>query len=216
MTTGVVRPGSAAVAHDRTRSVRIWTLALTSLAAFMVSLDALVVVTALPSIQRDLRADLSTLEWTVNAYTLAFAAGIVTAAALGDRFGRRRVFAGGLALFSVASAACALAPTPEALIAARAVQGLGAAVVTPLALTILASAFPAERRGMVLGLWGGITGLAVAGGPLVGGGVTQDSTGTGSSGSTCPSECWRRCWRSRGCRRVAGRRRVSTPSGRCW
>jgi EmrB/QacA subfamily drug resistance transporter len=173
VTDRVTRRGSATVARDRGRSVRIWTLALTSVAAFMVSLDALVVVTALPSMQRDLRADLSTLEWTVNAYTLAFAAGIVTAAALGDRFGRRRVFAGGLALFSVASAACALAPTPEALIAARAVQGLGAAVVTPLALTILASAFPAERRGMVLGLWGGITGLAVAGGPLVGGGVTQ-------------------------------------------
>jgi EmrB/QacA subfamily drug resistance transporter len=167
------RPGSDAIARDPARSVRRWTLLLTSVAAFMVSLDALVVITALPSIQRDLRANLATLEWTVNAYTLAFAAGIITAAALGDRFGRRRIFAGGLALFSVASAACALAPTPEALIAARAVQGLGAAMVTPLALTLLASAFPAERRGMVLGLWGGIAGLAVAGGPLVGGGVTQ-------------------------------------------
>jgi EmrB/QacA subfamily drug resistance transporter len=150
-----------------------WTLILTSVSGFMVALDALVVVTALPSIQRDLHADLSTLEWTINAYTLAFAAGIVTAAALGDRFGRRRVFAYGMTLFTVASAACALAPTSTALIAARTVQGLGGAIVTPLALTLLADAFPVERRGMVVGIWGGITGLAVASGPLIGGAVTQ-------------------------------------------
>jgi len=100
------------------RSQRGWALALTSVAFFMVALDALVVITALPSIHRDLGASLSTLEWTINAYTLAYAAGIITAAALGDRFGRRRVFAAGLALFTAASAACALAPTAELLISA--------------------------------------------------------------------------------------------------
>jgi EmrB/QacA subfamily drug resistance transporter len=132
-----------------------------------------VVVTALPSMQRDLHAGVATLEWTVNAYTLAFAAGIVTAAALGDRYGRRRVFTAGLVLFTLASAACALAPTSSLLIGARGMQGLGAAVVTPLALTILATAFPPERRGTVVGIFGGITGLAVAAGPLIGGAVTQ-------------------------------------------
>ena len=151
----------------------IWTLALTAIAFFMVALDALVVVTALPAIQRDLHASLSTLEWTVNAFTLAFAAGIITAAALGDRLGRRRIFTLGLTLFTIASAACAIAPTAGLLVAARAVQGLGAAMVMPLSLTILASAFPAERRGAIIGIWGGIGGLAVASGPLVGGAVTQ-------------------------------------------
>jgi len=151
----------------------IWTLALTAIAFFMVALDALVVVTALPAIQRDLHASLSTLEWTVNAFTLAFAAGIITAAALGDRLGRRRIFTIGLTLFTIASAACALAPTAGLLVAARAVQGLGAAMIMPLSLTILASAFPAERRGAIIGIWGGIGGLAVASGPLVGGAVTQ-------------------------------------------
>jgi EmrB/QacA subfamily drug resistance transporter len=155
------------------RSARGWTLALTSVAFFMVALDSLVVITALPVIHRDLGASLSTLEWTVNAYTLAYAAGIITAAALGDRFGRRRVFATGLALFSVASAACALAPTAELLIAFRVIQGMGAAIVMPLSLTILTAAFPPERRGAIIGLWGGIGGLAVAGGPLVGGAITQ-------------------------------------------
>jgi MFS family permease len=155
------------------RSRPIWTLALTAIAFFMVALDALVVVTALPAIQRDLHASLSMLEWTVNAFTLAFAAGIITAAALGDRLGRRRVFTSGLILFTAASAACALAPTATLLIAARAIQGVGAAMIMPLSLTILASAFPAERRGAVVGIWGGIGGLAVASGPLVGGAVTQ-------------------------------------------
>src|SRR5258706_10402690 len=155
------------------RSSRGWALALTPVAFFMVTLDALVVITALPSIHRDLGASLSTLEWTVNAYTLAYAAGIITAAALGDRFGRRRVFASGMALFSAASAACALAPTVELLIAFRVMQGIGAAIVMPLSLTILTAAFPPERRGAIVGLWGGIGGLAVAGGPLVGGAITQ-------------------------------------------
>jgi EmrB/QacA subfamily drug resistance transporter len=155
------------------RSSRAWALALTSVAFFMVVLDALVVITALPVMQRDLGASISTLEWTVNAYTLAFAAGIITAAALGDRLGRVRVFATGLALFTAASAACALAPTAQLLIAARVIQGIGAAMVMPLSLTILTAAFPPERRGAIVGIWGGLAGLAVASGPLIGGAVTQ-------------------------------------------
>src|ERR671936_136626 len=151
----------------------VWTLVLTAVAFFMVALDSLVVVTALPAIQRDLHASLSTLEWTMNAFTLAFAAGITTAAALGDRFGRRRLFVVGLSLFSAASAACAVAPTAELLIAARAIQGLSAAAIMPISLTILVSAFAPERRGAIVGIWGGIGGLAIASGPLVGGAVTQ-------------------------------------------
>ncbi len=150
-----------------------WALALTSVAFFMVALDALVVITALPAIGRDLGGGISTLEWTVNAYTLTFAAGIITAAALGDRLGRRRVYTAGLVLFAVASAACALAPSAGLLVAARAVRGLGAATVMPLSLTILTGAFPASRRGAIVGIWGGIAGIAVASGPLVGGAVTQ-------------------------------------------
>ncbi len=148
-------------------------LALTSVAFFMVSLDALVVVTALPAIHRSIGGAIGTLEWAVNGYGLTFAAGIITAAALGERLGRRRVYVAGLTVFTLASAACAVAPDAGLLIAARAVQGLGAAAVTPLALTILAAAFPVERRGAVVGIFGGISGLAVAGGPLVGGAVTQ-------------------------------------------
>src|SRR5437588_3344655 len=163
-----------AIQHASARRSRpAWTLPLTAIAFFMVALDALVVVTALPAIQRDLHASLSTLEWTVNAFTLAFAAGIITAAALGDRLGRRRIFTLGLTLFTIASAACAIAPTAGLLIAARAVQGLGAAMVMPLSLTLLASVFPPERRGTIIGIWGGIGGLAVASGPLVGGAITQ-------------------------------------------
>jgi EmrB/QacA subfamily drug resistance transporter len=148
-------------------------LALTSISFFMVSLDALVVVTALPAIHRSVGGSIATLEWAVNAYGLTFAAGIVTAAALGDRLGRRRVYVAGLALFTVASALCAVAPNSGLLIAFRAVQGLGAAAVTPLALTILAAAFPVSRRGSIVGIMGGIGGLAIAGGPLVGGAVVQ-------------------------------------------
>jgi EmrB/QacA subfamily drug resistance transporter len=149
----------------------VWALALTSVAFFMTSLDALVVITALPKIHASLGGSVSTLEWTVNAYTLTLAAGIITAAALGDRFGRRRMYIAGLLLFTAASAACALAPSMGLLIGARAVQGLGAALITPLSLTIVASAFPAERRGTVVGIQGAIGGLAIAGGPLVGGAV---------------------------------------------
>src|SRR5215468_5463312 len=148
-------------------------LALTSVSFFMVALDALVVVTALPAIHHSIGGSIATLEWAVNAYGLTFAAGIITAAALGDRLGRRRVYVAGLLLFTMASAACALAPTAGWLIAARAVQGLGSAAVTPLSLTILSSAFPPARRGAIIGIWGGIGGLAIAGGPLVGGAVVQ-------------------------------------------
>jgi EmrB/QacA subfamily drug resistance transporter len=150
-----------------------WTLGLTSAAYFMVVLDSLVVITALPRMQRDLHVGLATLQWTVNSYGIAFAAGIITAAALGDRLGRRRVFVAGLALFTIASAACAVAPGAPALIAARAVQGLGGAAVLPLSLTILTAAFPARRRGAIIGIYGGLAGLAVAIGPLVGGAVTE-------------------------------------------
>jgi EmrB/QacA subfamily drug resistance transporter len=150
-----------------------WALALTSVTFFMVALDALVVITALPAIRAGIGGSLSTLEWTVNAYTLTFAAGIITAAALGDRLGRRRMYTAGLLLFTVASAACAVAPTAGDLIAARAVQGVGAALVTPLSLTILTDAFPAHRRGAVIGIWGGLGGMAIACGPLVGGAVVQ-------------------------------------------
>jgi EmrB/QacA subfamily drug resistance transporter len=139
----------------------------------MVAMDAVVVITALPRMQRDLHASLSSLQWTLNAYGIAFAAGIITAAALGDRIGRRKVFNTGLALFSVASVACALAPNLSELIIARTVQGLGGAIVLPLSLTILTTAFPPERRGMIVGIYGGLAGLAVAMGPIVGGAVTQ-------------------------------------------
>jgi EmrB/QacA subfamily drug resistance transporter len=150
-----------------------WALALTSVAFFMVALDALVVTTALPAIGRDLHAGLPSLQWTVNAYGLSYAAGIITAAALGDRYGRRRVFTVGLAVFTLASAGCALAPSVGWLLATRTVQGVGAAAVMPLSLTILTGAYPAERRGAVVGIWGGLGGLAVAGGPLIGGAVTE-------------------------------------------
>jgi EmrB/QacA subfamily drug resistance transporter len=150
-----------------------WVLGLTSTAYFMVVLDSVVVITALPRMQLNLHVSLSALQWTLNAYGIAFAAGIITAAALGDRIGRRKVFSIGLTVFTVASAACALAPTATDLIAARTVQGLGGAIVLPLSLTILTTAFPAERRGMIVGIYGGLAGLAVAMGPIVGGAVTQ-------------------------------------------
>jgi EmrB/QacA subfamily drug resistance transporter len=149
------------------------TVLLTAGAYLLVTLDALVVVTALPSIHADLGGGAGSLPWIINAYALTFAAGIITASALGDRLGRRRTYAGGLVLFSVASAACALAPNLNALIACRAVQGLGAAIVMPLGLTLLTSSFPADRRGAVVGIWGGVAGLGVASGPLVGGVVTE-------------------------------------------
>jgi len=149
------------------------TVLLTAGAYLLITLDALVVVTALPSIHADLGGGAGNLPWIINAYALTFAAGIITAAALGDRLGRRRTYVAGLLLFSLASAACALAPSLGILIGFRAVQGLGAAIVMPLGLTLLTSSFPAERRGAVVGIWGGVAGLGVASGPLVGGVVTE-------------------------------------------
>jgi EmrB/QacA subfamily drug resistance transporter len=151
----------------------IWTFAITSAAVFMATLDNLVVTTALPVIRRDLHATIESLEWTVNAYTLTFAVLLLTGAALGDRFGRRRMLAVGLFIFTASSAAAALAPTAGALIAARAAQGVGGAIITPLTLTILSAGVPANRRGAFIGAWSGIAGLAVAFGPLVGGAVVS-------------------------------------------
>ncbi|HTX11550.1 MAG TPA: MFS transporter [Solirubrobacteraceae bacterium] len=150
-----------------------WVLAVASIASLMVALDALVVTTALPTIRVHLGASIEELEWTVNAYTLTFAVLLMTGAALGDRFGRRRMFTAGLAIFSLASAACALAPNVGLLIAARAVQGTGAALVMPLGMTLLSAAYAPEHRARALGIFSGITGLAVLGGPVIGGAITQ-------------------------------------------
>jgi EmrB/QacA subfamily drug resistance transporter len=155
------------------RTTTIWTFVITSVALFMAMLDNLVVTTSLPVIRADLGASIEDLEWTVNAYTLTFAVFLLTGAALGDRFGRRRLFVIGLSIFTAASVAAALAPSVEALIVARAVQGLGGAIVTPLTLTILSAAVSPEKRGVALGAWGGIGGLAVATGPLIGGAVVE-------------------------------------------
>jgi EmrB/QacA subfamily drug resistance transporter len=152
---------------------RAWVLALASLASCMAALDTLVVTTALTTIRIDLGASIEQLEWTVNAYNLSFAVLLLTAAALGDRFGRRRMFAAGVALFTLASAACALAPTIGWLIAARAVQGVGAALIMTLAFALVSAAFPPERRGSALGIFFALTGLAVASGPLIGGAIAE-------------------------------------------
>ena len=150
-----------------------WVLALASTASFMIALDGTVVATALSTIRRDLGASLETLQWTVSAYVLSFAVLLLSGAALGDRYGRRRMLVLGLGLFTAASVACALAPGIGALIAARAVQGAGAALVLPLAMTQLSAAFPPRQRGRALGLFSGLTGLATFSGPFVGGAVAQ-------------------------------------------
>ncbi|HTT31378.1 MAG TPA: DHA2 family efflux MFS transporter permease subunit [Solirubrobacteraceae bacterium] len=155
---------------------RIWTLVIVSLGLFMTVLDNLVVNVALPSIHRDLGASIQTLEWTVNAYVLAYAVLLLTGAALGDRLGRKRMFMIGIGVFTAGSAAAALSPSIGFLIAARAFQGVGAAIVTPLTLTLLAEAFPPEQRGLALGVWSAISGIGVAAGPLVGGALTQISS----------------------------------------
>ncbi|MFD5451413.1 DHA2 family efflux MFS transporter permease subunit [Streptomyces sp. NPDC127100] len=156
-----------------TKGTVLWAILVTGLASFMAGLDNLVIITALPTIKDELGGSLSDLEWTVNAYTLSFAVLMMFGAALGDRFGRRRVFGLGLLLFTAASAAAALAPGVGALIAARAVQGAGAAVIMPLSVTLLTVAVPPEKRGSALGIWGAINGLSIAAGPLVGGAVVE-------------------------------------------
>jgi EmrB/QacA subfamily drug resistance transporter len=165
-------PVSDAPSGRGARSRAVWAIVITGLALFMASLDNLVVSTALPVIRVHLHAGLSGLEWTVNAYTLTFAVLLLTAAAIGERFGRRRIFVLGIAIFTVASAAAALSPNIAILIAARAVQGAGGAMIMPLSLTLLSAAVTPERRNAALGIWGAIGGTAVAFGPLVGGAVT--------------------------------------------
>lgn len=163
----------ASGAPDKRRGGAGWALVITSVAGFMAALDNLVVTTALPSIRKDLGGALDDLEWTVSAYTLTFAVLLMFGAALGDRFGRRRLFLVGLGIFTGASAAAAMAPGIDSLIAARAVQGVGAAIMMPLTLTLLTAAVPAARRGMAYGIWGAVNGLAVASGPLIGGSLTE-------------------------------------------
>jgi EmrB/QacA subfamily drug resistance transporter len=163
--------GKNSMSKSDDSAARTWVLIPTATASFMVALDALVVTTALGTIRLDLAAPIETLEWIVNAYNLSFAVLLLTGAALGDRFGRRRMFVAGLALFLVASVACALAGNAAALIAARAVQGAGAALVMPLAMALLSAAYPRQQRGKALGIFAGLTGLALIAGPLAGGAI---------------------------------------------
>ena len=165
------------------RTTTFWTFVITSVALFMAMLDNLVVTTSLPVIRTELGASIEDLEWTVNAYTLSFAVFLLMGAALGDRFGRRRMFVIGIGIFTAASVAAALAPSVEALIAARAVQGLGGAIVTPLTLTILSAAVSPEKRGVALGAWSGIGGLADRQRPARSAAPSsRESPGSGSSG----------------------------------
>ena len=158
---------------DVFRTAQRWTLVLGSFASFLVGLDALVVTTALPTLHQELGAGVEGLSWTVNAYALAFAASILTGSTLGDRYGRRRMFIAGLAMFTMASALCALSPTIALLIAARALQGVGGGIAVPLALALIIDATPPQMRGKALGAWGAITGVAVATGPLIGGAIVE-------------------------------------------
>src|SRR3984885_12370261 len=172
MTTTLVPPDRRPEAVGTPRRGAAWAVLITGLALFMASLDNLVVTNALPVIRVHLHAGLSGLEWIVNAYTLTFAVLLLSAAAIGERFGRRRIFVLGITIFTAASAVAALAPSIGILVAARAVQGAGGAMIMPLSLTLLSAAVPPERRNAALGIWGAIGGAAVAIGPLVGGAVT--------------------------------------------
>src|ERR671938_574545 len=155
------------------RTMTRWVVALTAIGSLMAALDTLVVSTALNRIRLDLGASVGQLEWTVNAYNLSFAVLLITGAALGDRYGRRNLYAAGLGLFALASAAAALAPDVGVLIGARALQGAGSALIMPLGLALLSAAFPAEKRGAAIGIFSAITGVSVASGPLVGGAVVE-------------------------------------------
>src|ERR1700724_1828248 len=152
---------------------RWWTLGAMCFALFMIMLDNTVVNVALPSIQRDLHASLSALEWTVNAYTLTFAVLMVTGGRLGDIFGRRRLFLFGVVVFAVSSAVIGFSPSDTALVVFRAVQGIGAAFMMPATLSIITQAFPPEQRGMAIGTWAGVSAMALATGRVVGGLLTE-------------------------------------------
>ena len=193
-----------------------WTLVLAGFGAFMAALDVVVVATALPTLQSHLGASLADLEWTINAYNLVFGCLMLTGAALGDRFGRRRMYVAGLVVFVLGSALAALSSGAGTLIAARVVQGAGAAMLVPLTLTLISEAFPAEKRGAAIGIWGGITGLGVAACLSSAARSCRASPGSGSSGSTCPSG-WpsRRCPRC-GCAKAAARGRNWTSPAWPW
>jgi EmrB/QacA subfamily drug resistance transporter len=153
---------------------RWWTLGAMSFALFMVMLDNTAVNVALPSIQEDFGASLAALEWTVNAYTLTFAVLLVTGGRLGDIFGRRRMFLGGVVVFTLASATIGFAPSEGWLVASRALQGIGAAFMMPGTLSIISNAFPPEERGKAIGTWAGVSAIALAAGPLLGGWLTEE------------------------------------------
>src|SRR3954468_14921338 len=159
--------------RTNTKNMTRWVVVLTAIGSLMAALDTLVVSTALSTIRLDLGASVEQLEWTVNAYNLSFAVLLMTGAALGDRYGRRNLYALGVALFTAASAACALSPNVGVLIAARALQGAGSALLVPLGLALLSAAFPPEKRGAAIGMFSAITGLAVASGPLIGGAIVS-------------------------------------------
>jgi len=159
--------------QESDRTEKNWVLGVTSLASFMMALDSLVITTAFATIRAEFGGSVEMLQWAVNAFNLTFAVLLLTGAALGDRFGRRRIFAVGIALFALASAACALAGTAEALIAARAAQGAGAALVMPLAMAILSGAFAPQERARALGIFSGVTGCALIIGPAIGGLITE-------------------------------------------
>jgi EmrB/QacA subfamily drug resistance transporter len=159
--------------EPKATSAQSWVLGLASVGAFMVALDGLVVTTALGTIRLDLDASVAQLEWTINAFTLSFAVLLMTGSTLGDRLGRKRVFTVGLGVFTAASAGCALAPDAAWLVAARAIQGIGAALVTPVAVALVTAAFPPQRRGWALGIFSSVIGLAVLSGPVVGGAITE-------------------------------------------
>ncbi|HEU4425605.1 MAG TPA: MFS transporter, partial [Pilimelia sp.] len=169
----VAGAGSSPQTQVGAGSARRWALALGSLTSFLVGLDALVVATALPTLHQEYGGGVEVLGWTVDAYQLAFAASILTGATLGDRFGRRQMFVCGVLVFTAASALCALSPTVEVLLAARAAQGVGGGLAVPLSVALIIDAVTPQERGRALGLWGAVTGVAVAAGPLVGGAVVE-------------------------------------------